>query len=119
MVVERLVLHRRTTQGIEGAVHIGNRLNAHGGEHLNEPQLQPIRRDLPYSKAKPYRLAQGIQHLLGEGLFELTHHAAQILVLHRLLPDRVIKSSSDPIVGRSKSSLYFSMSLKILPMIPE
>src|SRR5947208_16604743 len=84
----------RTTQGIEGAVNIGNRLNAHGGEHLNEPQLQPIRRDLPYSKAKPYRLAQGIQHLLGEGLFELTHHAAQILVLHRLLPDRVIKSSS-------------------------
>ncbi len=66
MIVERLVLHLPLTQCIEAAMHISNRLNAHGGEDFDESERQSVGRDLAHTLAKPRALAQGIEHLLRE-----------------------------------------------------
>ena len=98
-------------------MHIGNRLNAHGGEDFDESERQSIGRDLAHTLAKPRALAQGIEHLLREDLLETTRRVAELLVYHWALPHRIIHLMVDPIEGTPRSSHYLSKSLKILPMI--
>ena len=97
-------------------MHIGNRLNAHGGEDFNESERQSIGRDLAHTLAKPRALAQGIEHLFREDRLETTRRVAELLVYHWALPHQIIHLMVDPIEGTPRSSHYLSKSLKILPM---
>ncbi len=85
LIVKRLVLHGGITQRIEGAMSIGDALHTQGGEHFNQAKRQSIGRDLSYLMAKPYGLAQGIQHPLAESLFESMGHRANVSTSIRCL----------------------------------